>query len=105
MDERAVKKDADERLVKLRHDEELKWAQCAKVKHVQQGGNNTRYFHLVANAKHRKKLIFQLEQDEGIIVGEDNLKDFITDYYKKLFGAPLPNDFTMVERGYSTFVS
>jgi hypothetical protein len=43
--------------------EEAKWAQRAKVKHVQEGGNNTRYFHLIANGKHRKKKIFQLEQD------------------------------------------
>jgi hypothetical protein len=41
---------------------------------VQEGGSNTKYFHLVANGKHRKKKIFQLEQDEGIIVGQDNLK-------------------------------
>jgi hypothetical protein len=26
---------------------------------------------------------FQLEQDEGTIVGEDNLKVYITEYYKK----------------------
>jgi hypothetical protein len=28
--------------------------------------------------------IFQLEKDEGIIVGEDNLKVCITNYYKNL---------------------
>ena len=32
-----------------------------------------RYFHLIANGKHRKKRILQLEQDEGMIVGEANL--------------------------------
>jgi hypothetical protein len=38
-----------------RWDEETKWAQCAKVKHIQEGGNNTKYFHLIADGKHRKK--------------------------------------------------
>ena len=54
-DERHAKKKADECLAKMRRDEETKWAQRAKVKHVQEGGNNTKYFHLVANGKHRKK--------------------------------------------------
>jgi hypothetical protein len=59
--ERATKKQADEGLAKLRRDEESKWAQRAKVRHVQEGGNNTRYFHLIAKGKHCKKEIFQLE--------------------------------------------
>jgi hypothetical protein len=54
----------NEQIDKLRRDEESKWAQCAKVKHVQEGGNNTKYFHLVANGKHRRTNIFQLEQDK-----------------------------------------
>jgi hypothetical protein len=64
---------------KLRRDEEIKWAQRAKVKHVQEGGNNTKYFHLIANGKHRKKRIFQLEQEEGTIVGEENLRVYISE--------------------------
>jgi hypothetical protein len=28
--------------------------------------------------------IFQLEQEEGTIVGEDNLKVYTTEYYKKI---------------------
>jgi hypothetical protein len=50
-----VLRDANEGINKLRRDEETKWAQRAKVKHVQEGGNNTKYFHLIANGKHRKK--------------------------------------------------
>ena len=36
--EREALKDANERVTKLRRDEEAKWAQRAKVKHVQEGG-------------------------------------------------------------------
>ena len=43
-DERDALKKANEDVTKLRRDEETKWAQRAKVKHVQKGGNNTKYF-------------------------------------------------------------
>ena len=56
--ERAKLRDANENIGKLRRAEETKWAQRAKVKHIQEGGNNTKYFHLIANGKHRKKKIF-----------------------------------------------
>jgi hypothetical protein len=55
---RVAKKEADERLANLHHEEESKWAHRAKVKHIQEGGNNTKYFYLIANGKHRKKRIF-----------------------------------------------
>jgi hypothetical protein len=76
--ERAAKKEANKSLAKLHREEETKWAQRAKVKHVQEGGNNTKYFHLIANGKHRKKMVFQLEQ-EGTILGQENLKTFINE--------------------------
>ena len=82
--EREALRDANERINNLRRDEETKWAQRAKVKHVQEGGNNTKYFHLIANGKHRKYKKIQLEQDEGTIVGSENLKVYITEYYKKI---------------------
>jgi hypothetical protein len=45
-----------------------------------------------------ERIFFQLEQDEGTIVGEANLRVFISEYYKKLFGAPIPNYFSMLEK-------
>jgi hypothetical protein len=38
-----------------------------------------------------------LEQAEGTIVGEDNLKIYVTELYKKLFGAPDPTSFSLIE--------
>jgi hypothetical protein len=95
--EREELRKANEGLRKLRREEESKWAQRAKVKHIHEGGNNTRYFHLIANGKHRKKKIFQLEQQEGTIVGDDNLKMYITEFYKKLFGPPDPTNISLIE--------
>jgi hypothetical protein len=51
----------------------------------------------VENGKHIKKNFFHLEQDEGTIVGQDNLKTYIPEYYKNLFGAPAQKNFTMIE--------
>ena len=63
----------------------MKWYQRAKLKHLLEEDANTKYYHLVANRKHRKTRIFQLEQ-EGTICGEVKLKKYITKYYKTLFG-------------------
>uniref|UniRef100_A0A452Y9A8 Uncharacterized protein n=1 Tax=Aegilops tauschii subsp. strangulata TaxID=200361 RepID=A0A452Y9A8_AEGTS len=57
----------------------------AKVLKVVQGDDNTQFFHMIANGKHGKKKIIQLEQDGGTIVGHENLKAYITNYYKQLF--------------------
>ena len=77
-----TKMEAELRLKELFIEEELKWALRAKVRKIVQGDDNTQFFHMIANDKHRKKRIFQLEQDEGTIVGQENLKVYITEYYK-----------------------
>lgn len=51
---------------------EIKWYERAKVKNLLQGDDNTRFFHQVANGKHRKQHIFKLEQEEGVVVVDDN---------------------------------
>ena len=86
-----AKLEAEMRLKELLREEELKWALRAKVRKVFQGDANTQFFHMIANGKHRKKSIFQLEQDEGTVLGRENLKLYITEYYKQLFGPPEDN--------------
>jgi hypothetical protein len=95
--EREALNKANDSIRKLRRDEETKWAQRAKVKHIQEGGNNTRYFHLIANGKHRKKKKIQLEQQVGTIVGQENLKIYITEFYKRLFGPPKSINVSLME--------
>jgi hypothetical protein len=56
-----------------------------------------KYFHLIANGKHRRKKIFQLEQDEGTIIGQENIKNYITEFYKNLFGPPIDSHFSLLE--------
>ena len=62
-----------------------------------EGDSNTRYFHSLANGRHRKKLIHSLSQDEGMIEGHEQLKSYITNYYKNLFGEPEEGNFSMDE--------
>lgn len=57
-------------LSKMRRKEELYWAQRAKAGMILQGDDNTKFFHLLANGRYRKTRITQLEQEEGIIVGQ-----------------------------------
>ena len=59
--------------------------------------SNTRYFHSIANGRHIKKRIHSLIQEEGTIEGHDQLKSYITNYYKSLFGAPEEGNFTLDE--------
>ena len=53
---------------------------------------------MVANGKHRKKRIFSLEHEGGKIEGQYNLKGYITQFYKELFGSPKENNFTLGDR-------
>jgi mannosylglycoprotein endo-beta-mannosidase len=86
----------NERLAKLLREEELKWYQRAKVKHLLEGDANTKYYHLLANGRHRKTRIFLLEDGNNIISDDAQLKMHITNYYKILFG-PLENSPIMLD--------
>jgi hypothetical protein len=84
-------------IAKLLRKEEIKWYQRSKSQFILEGDANTRYFHSVANGRHQKKLIHSLFQDEGTIEGHENLKLYITNYYKGLFGSPDEGNFSMDE--------
>ncbi|KAL6640723.1 hypothetical protein ACP70R_021846 [Stipagrostis hirtigluma subsp. patula] len=49
------------------------------------------------DGRHSKTQIFQLEQEECITVGNDNLKTYISEFYKKLFGPREGNEFSLDE--------
>ena len=86
-----------DRLALLLREEEIKWLQRAKTKELLEGDNNTKYFQLVANGKRRKTRILRLEQEEGVIEGEENLKSYITNYYRKLFDKSKQSNFLLEE--------
>ena len=55
------------KLADLLREEELKWYQRAKAKHLLEGDANTKYYHLLANGRHHKTRIFQLEDENSTI--------------------------------------
>jgi hypothetical protein len=81
-----LKQSIHERLNQLLREEELKWFQRARTTKILKGDNNTKYFQMIANGKRRKTRIFRIKQEEGVVEGEERLKEFITKYYKNLFG-------------------
>ena len=52
---------------------------------------------MVANGKRRKTRIYRLEQEEGIIEGEEKLEKYVTKYYKNLFGKSERNNISLDE--------
>jgi hypothetical protein len=62
-----------------------------------EGDANTRFFHLVANGKHRKQLIYRLEDDNGVAVSSDRLKCHIMNFNKNLFGFLEQTEITLME--------
>ena len=75
----------------------MKWYQRAKVKNLLEGDANTKFYHLVANGKHRKTRIFQLEYGSRVVRGDGDLKKYITTYYKNLFSPSEYNTVTLDE--------
>jgi glycyl-tRNA synthetase beta subunit len=77
-----LKSQSNAKIANLLQEEELKWYQRSKSQFILEGDSNTRYFHSVANGRHRKKRIHSLVQEDGTIEGHDQLKAYITNYYK-----------------------
>jgi hypothetical protein len=86
---------AQDQLVRLHREEEIKYSQRAKVTDVLLGDNNMKYFQMMANGKHRKKRIFSLDHENGKIKGQANLKNYMIGFYKGLFGEPEQSSFSL----------
>jgi hypothetical protein len=81
----------------LLREDEVRWFQRAKTTKILKGDNNMKYFQMVANGKRRKTRIFRLEQEDGIVEGEEQLNSYITRYYKKLLGKSQVSNLTLNE--------
>lgn len=64
----------------LKH-EELKLLQRYTNKQIKEGDNNTRYYYARVNGRRRKNMIISLEQEKGIIEGDNDLLKYITNFY------------------------
>uniref|UniRef100_J3M899 Uncharacterized protein n=1 Tax=Oryza brachyantha TaxID=4533 RepID=J3M899_ORYBR len=83
------KRDQLEKQLKIMmREDEIKWFQRSKEKEIIEGDNNTKYYNAKANGSKRKDSIEYLEQEEGVIHGQENLMVYITNFYKNLFSQP-----------------
>jgi hypothetical protein len=55
-----LKIQSNAQIASLLREEELKWYQRSKAQFILEGDSNTRYFHGIANGRHRKKHIHSL---------------------------------------------
>ena len=92
-----LKSQSNAEVARMLREEELRWYQRSKSTFILKEDANTYYFQNVANGRHRKKCIHALNQDEGMIEGQEQLKAYITSYYKVLFSAPANDFMTMDE--------
>jgi hypothetical protein len=60
------------RLSQLVREEELKWYQRSKAKHLLEGDVNTKYFQLLANGRHRKCASFSFRMVVRLFMGTQN---------------------------------
>jgi hypothetical protein len=92
-----MKSQSNAQLAGLLREEELKWYQRSKAQSILEGNLNTRYFHGIASGRHRRKRIQYLLQEDELTEEHEQLKSYITNYYKGLFGSPEESSFSLDE--------
>ena len=85
-EDRKQQKELRDQLKRVMIQEEIKIIQRYKEREIIEGDGNTRYYHAKVNGRRRKNRIISLEQDEGTIEGDDNLMEYITNFYKNFLG-------------------
>jgi hypothetical protein len=58
----------------------------AREKFINDGDENSRYFHLIAKGKKRRVRILSLVHEENDVKTDVNINKVATDFYKDLFG-------------------
>ena len=94
-------------LDELLKQEEIWWAQRAKVHWLQQGDLNTKYFHHKASQRKRKNHIYSIQDSRGHIWKDNNhIHSVFVDYFNNIFSSNNPNispdSFDMVKNRVST---
>jgi hypothetical protein len=73
-------------LLQILEDEELYWFKRRHETWLLRGDNNTKYFHLIANGRKRKQIIFSLKNGASTVRGTNDLLAHAIDFYINLFG-------------------
>jgi exonuclease III len=85
-EERLEKLDLEWNLKNLMMEDCCKKKQMAREKFINDGDENSKYFHLIAKGKKRRIRILSLVHEENDIKNDVNINKVATDFYKDLFG-------------------
>jgi hypothetical protein len=69
--------------------------QMAREKFINEGDENSRYFHLIAKGKRRKVKILSLVHEENTVVDDNDINKVATAFYKDLFGPSILSSINM----------
>jgi hypothetical protein len=69
--------------------------QMTREKFINEGDENSRYFHLIAKGKRRKVKILSLVHEENNVVDDNDINKVATAFYKDLFGPSVLSSINM----------
>ena len=82
-------------ILNMLEEDEIYWFKRSHEKWLHEGDNNTEYFHRIANGRKRKNTIISFKYEGESVEGITNLLSHATEYYKKLFGPDIGNQFQL----------
>ncbi|KAJ1403557.1 hypothetical protein SESBI_27265, partial [Sesbania bispinosa] len=70
----------------LRRQEGLYWAQRSRIKWLQYGDRNSRFFHASTVQRRDRNKLFRLKDNEGVWVeGQQEVEDLVLEHYKEVY--------------------
>lgn len=68
------------------HKEEVTLWQRSRDRRIKDGDKNNAYFHTLANHRHRKNHLSELNSDNGTVYSTKEMLEVVTSFYENLFG-------------------
>ena len=86
-----------DKIVELNHREEIMWQQRSRIKWLTAGDKNTRFFHLRATQRRKKKKISCLKRPDGQVTEDaQEMGRMTTTFYKNLYSSEGVSDMELV---------
>ena len=68
--------------------ERIRQCERARITYLREGDANTKYFHMKANARRRKKLIPRLSHGGRVATSQEDKLEMLGDYFTEIMGSP-----------------
>ena len=72
-------------LESVAHLEEVLWRQKSRILWLKEGGNNTKFFHKMANSHRRYNYMDKVEVDSFVFEEESEIREKLVDFYESLY--------------------